>query len=99
MGKFFTVDVSPDIVAGDISTIQAANKSHVDLDANDIIFDWTAVDVPKGGCMLRSITAIVNAEDGAYGSGSLTSYHLIFAKSVNACSLLAIKVTISSVMI
>jgi hypothetical protein len=83
MGKFFTVDVSPDIVAGDISTIQAANKAHVDLDANDIIFDWTAVDVPKGGCMLRSITAIVNAEDGAYGSGSLTSYHLIFAKSVN----------------
>jgi len=83
MGKFFTVDVSPDIVAGDISTIQAANKAHVDLDANDIIFDWTAVDVPKGGGMLRSITAIVNAEDATYAAGSLTSYHLIFAKSVN----------------
>lgn len=83
MGKFFNVNVKPDIVAGDISTIQAANKAHVDLDANDIIFDWTAVDVPKGSCLLRSITAIVNAEDGAYAAGSLTSYHLIFAKSVN----------------
>jgi len=83
MGKFFNVDVSPDIVAGDISTIQAANKADVDVGAGDIIFDWAAVDVPKGSSMLRSITAIVNAEDGAYGAGSLTNYHLIFAKDVN----------------
>lgn len=83
MGKFFTVDVSPDIVAGDISTIQAANKADVDVGAGDLIFDWTEVEVRKGGCMLRNITAIVNGEDGAYGAGSLTNYHLIFAKSVD----------------
>ena len=83
MGKFFNVDVKPDIVAGDISNIIASNKAHVAVDANDIIFDWTAVDVPKGASMLRSITAIVNSQDGAYGSGDLTDYHLIFAKSVN----------------
>ena len=83
MGKFFNVDVNPDIVAGDISTVQNANKTHLDIGAGEIIFDWTAVDVPKGGGMLRSITAIANAEDGAYGAGSLTTFHLIFAKSVN----------------
>ena len=77
MGKFFNVDVNPDIVAGDIST------AFGDIGANDIVFDWTAVDVPKGASMLRSVSAFVNAEDGAYGSGSLTDYELIFAKSVD----------------
>ena len=77
MGKFFNVDVVPDIVNGDIS------EAFGDIAGNDIVFDWTAVNVPKGGCMLRSVTAFVNAEDGAYGSGSLTDYELIFAKSVD----------------
>ena len=86
MGKFFTVDVKPDIINGDISDIKAAgapaSTGNTDVGAGDLIFDWTAVDVPKGGCMLRSVTAIVNAEDAAYGAGSLTDYHLIFAKSI-----------------
>ena len=83
MGKFFNVDVKPDIVAGDISTVIDSDKTHLDIGAGEIIFDWTPVDVPKGASMLRSITAIVNSEDGAYTSGDLTDYHLIFAKSVN----------------
>ena len=83
MGKFFNVDLNPDVVADDISVLIATNKAHVDVAANDIIFNWQAIDVPKGGCMLRSISAIVNGEDGAYGSGSLTDYELIFAKSVD----------------
>ena len=83
MGKFFTVDVSPDIVAGDISNVQGADKSDLDIASRDILFDWTAIDVPKGGCMLRSITAIANAEDGVYASGSLADLHLFFARSVD----------------
>ena len=79
MGKFFTVDVLPDCIAGDISD----NTGTDDIGAGDIIFGWTAVDVPKGSCMLRSITATVNAEDGAYGSGSLTDLELLFAKSID----------------
>ena len=82
MGKFFTVDVKPDIINGDVSNVQAANKDHVDIDASDLIFDWTEVDVPKGSCMLRSVTGIVNGEDGAI-AGSRTDYVIIFAKSVN----------------
>ena len=83
MGKFFTVDVSPDIVAGTIANVQQADKNDLDIGAREILFDWTAIDVPKGGCMLRSITAIANAEDGVYGSGSLADIHLYFARSVD----------------
>mgnify|MGYP003124790764 CR=1 FL=1 len=83
MGKFFNVNLNPDVVASDISSHIATNKTNTDIAANDIIFDWHAIDVPSGSCMLRSISAIVNAEDGAYGAGSLTDYELIFAKSVD----------------
>ena len=62
MGKFFNVDLNPDVVAEDISVLIATNKTHTDVAANDIIFNWQAIDVPKGGCMLRSISAIVNGK-------------------------------------
>ena len=78
MGKFFNVDVVPDCIGGDVS-----DNNGGDVGGGDIIFDWTAVDVPKGSCLLKSVVAYVNAEDGAYGSGSLADYELIFAKSVN----------------
>ena len=83
MAKFFTVDVKPDIVNGDVSNIQQSDKNDLDVGAGDLIFDWTEVKVPKGGCILRSINAIVNAEDGAFASGSLTNYEIIFAQAVN----------------
>ena len=75
---YFNVDVIPDCIAGDVS-----DNNGGDVGSGDIIFDWTAVDVPKGSCLLKSVVAYVNAEDGAYGAGSLTDYELIFAKSVN----------------
>ena len=74
MGKYFNVDVVPDCIAGDVS-----DNNGGDVGAGDIIFNWTAVDVPKGGSAIVSISAVVNAEDGAYGSGSLTDYELMFA--------------------
>ena len=76
---YFNVDVIPDCIAGDVSD----NNGGTDVGGGDIIFGWTAVDVPKGACLLKSVVAYVNAEDGAYGSGSLTDYELVFAKSVN----------------
>jgi len=79
MGKYFNVDVAPDCIAGDVSD----NNGTDDIGAGDIIFNWTAVDVPKGGSAIVSISAVVNAEDGAYGSGSLTDYEFMFAKSIN----------------
>ena len=78
MGKFFNVDVIPDCIAGDISD----NPGSSDIQGGDVIFGWTAVDVPKGSCMLRSIVATVNGEDGAI-AGSLTDLELLFAKSID----------------
>tara|TARA_R100000541_G_scaffold24330_1_gene34090 strand:- start:210 stop:1001 length:792 start_codon:yes stop_codon:yes gene_type:complete len=78
MSKYFNVDVIPDCIAGDVS-----DNNGGDVGGGDVIFNWTAVDVPKGSCLLKNITAYVNAEDGAYGAGSLTDYEIVFAKSIN----------------
>jgi len=78
MSKFFTVDVLPDCINGDVSD----NNGTADVGAGDIVFDWTAVDVPKGSCLLRSITAFVNGENGAI-AGSAVDYELLLAKSKN----------------
>jgi len=78
MRQFLTVDVIPDCIAGDVSD----NNGSVDIGVGDVIFDWTAIDVPVGSGMIQSISAIVNAEDAAYGSGSLTDYELLFARSL-----------------
>ena len=78
MAKFLTVDVIPDCIAGDVSD----NNGTADIGAGDVIFDWTAVDVPVGSGMIQSFSAIVNAEDATYGSGSLVDYEILLAKSV-----------------
>jgi len=78
MGKYFNVDVIPDCIAGDISDNNGTN----DIGAGDVLFNWTAVDVPKGSSMLRSIAAYANGEDGAIAN-STSDIELVFAKSVN----------------
>ena len=78
MGKFFNVDLNRDIVDGDVS-----EANGTDICAGDLLFDWQAIDVPKGGSLLKSITAYANAEDGAYAAGSLVDIELVFARSVN----------------
>ena len=78
MSKYFAVNVIPDCIAGDVSN----NNGTADVIAGSVIFDWTAVNVPVGSGMIQSISAIVNAEDATYGSGSLTDYELLFAKSL-----------------
>ena len=83
MGKFFTVEVLGDIVNGDVSNVQNANKGHLDISAGDVLFDWTPVDVPKGTNMLRSIIMTVNGEDASSHGTGLSGYQLLFAKSNN----------------
>jgi len=78
MAQFLTVDVIPDCINGDVSD----NNGTVDIAAGDVIFDWTPVDVPAGSGMIQNFSAIVNAEDAAYGSGSLTDYEILFARSL-----------------
>ena len=88
MNKYFNVDVIPDCIAGDVSE----NNGTANIGAGDILFDWTAVDVPKGSSMLRSIAAYANGEDGAIAN-STSDIELVFAKSVNGVAPPSIGVT------
>tara|TARA_R100000808_G_C2117797_1_gene129900 strand:- start:383 stop:1159 length:777 start_codon:yes stop_codon:yes gene_type:complete len=81
MGKFFTVEVKPDIVGGDISDVIADDKTDAPFSAGDVLFDWHAFDIPKGSAKLESVCAYVMGEDG--GQQADTDIHLVFAKTVN----------------
>jgi hypothetical protein len=83
MKNFFTVDVIPDIVNGDVSNIIASNKAHIDIGINDILFDWTAVDIPRGTSVLRTVYALVNGEDSSTHASGKSGISLFFAKSTN----------------
>ena len=78
MGKFFSVDANPDCIGGAV----ANNNGTDDVGAGDIIFNWTALDVPNGTSMLRSILAVANGEDGAI-AGSAVDIEILFAKSID----------------
>ena len=85
MGKFFTVTAIPDVINGDISVHVGGTAGSpavaTDMDADDLVFDWVAVDVPKGTNLLRSVSVWINGEDG--GVDDLESYEFIFAKAVD----------------
>ena len=78
MGKFFSVTLNPDCINGDVSN----NNGTADVGGGDVIFDWTAVDVPNGTSMLRSILAVSNGEDGV-NSQSAIDVEILFAKSID----------------
>ena len=57
MGKFFNITVKPTIKASDQHTGAFA--------AGDLLWDWHAFDMPKGGACLRGVTALVRGVNGA----------------------------------
>tara|TARA_R110002020_G_scaffold70698_1_gene183380 strand:+ start:61 stop:894 length:834 start_codon:yes stop_codon:yes gene_type:complete len=89
MGKYFTKTVVPDCVMGDLSDFYTGGDG-VNLAANDLIADWTAVDIPKGTCLLRSISLICNTPDGG-ATKPATDFVLVFAKDVNGNAPTSIK--------
>ena len=76
--KFFQTVFKPDLVDGDISKLIAANKTDAPFAAGDILFDWHAIDVPKGSKKLVSATAYMVGEDG--GVQANKDWWLVFAK-------------------
>ena len=79
--KYFTVEVKPDIVMGDVSDVYASDDG-IDLNPDDLISDWTAVDVPRGANAIRNLSLIVNNADGG-NVNPATDFVLIFAKEAN----------------
>jgi len=75
---YFTVEVKPDMGADGATT--ALSTTFTD---KDLLFDWYAFDVPKGGSRLLSITTIVRGLNGAAQLGGTTEdIELIIAKDV-----------------
>jgi len=50
-------------------------------DAGDVLFDWYAFEIPKGGCALKTLNVIVPGTDTAAAAG--IDMELFFATSVN----------------
>ncbi len=62
--------------------------------AGDVLFDWHALEIPKGGCAIRSVTAVVQGTNGAAANDKNMS--LIFAKSVDGVAPPALPVSNSA---
>ena len=87
--KYFQVTIAPDCIMGDISDLFTSDDG-VDLSANDLIADWTEVDIPRGANLLKNITMVINNPDA--GAVNLASdFVLLFAKSVNGVAPASIK--------
>tara|TARA_R100000700_G_scaffold22662_1_gene29435 strand:- start:332 stop:1060 length:729 start_codon:yes stop_codon:yes gene_type:complete len=72
MGKYFTVTVKPTITAS-----KQALGAFADF---DVLFDWTAFDVPRGACKLINTAMFSRGADGVINSHAV---HLYFGKSTN----------------
>ena len=72
MGKYFNVVVKPTILASKLATVYSSG---------DLVFDWHAVDVPKGASKLMGVTAIMRQKHGT--AANEHPFHLVYAKSIN----------------
>jgi len=65
MGQFFNVTI-PIEVSG-------SKQDDGAFAVGDLIADWTSFNIPKGGAVLRGVTAVINGKDGAnQDAGDLT---------------------------
>lgn len=60
--KYFTVKVKP--------LVPASEQHNGAYAAGDVLADWFAFDMPKGGAALRSVTAIIRGNDGSAQANS-----------------------------
>ena len=72
---YFTVEVKP--------LIPASTQDTAVFTAGDLLFDWVGFEIPRGGCAIRSISAIMNGKDSAASNNSQKDWSLVFGKSVN----------------
>jgi len=74
MGQFFNVTVKPIITASLQHTAAFAD--------GDVLFDWTAFNIPKGAAKLTNVTMLIRGTDGAPQTARDINFY--FAKSRDA---------------
>ena len=70
--KYFTVTVKP--------TIAASKQKLGAFTGNDVLFNWTEFDIPKGAARLIGVTTLVRGTDGVAQEKAID---LMFAKTIN----------------
>ena len=78
---YFQKTFRPDIIDGDVSKVIQSSKADLAFAANDLLFDWIAVDVPLGTDAIVDGFVHMYGEDG--GAQTNCDFHLIIAKSNN----------------
>jgi len=81
--KFFTATAKPIITA---SIQYGGTPGTTDFANGDVLFDWTAFDIPKGSCLLRSVTTLVRPKGDATPTDNRFPFELVFS-STNTVSL------------
>ena len=51
---------------------------------NDILFDWTPIEIPSGTCVLKTIQGTIIGIDGS--TGNAADFQLFFAKSIDGAA-------------
>ena len=72
---YFTVEVKPTIPASHL----AGNSSVYAI--KDVLFDWTAFQIPKGAASLMGITVVMRGKNGAVQGAHDVDF--FFAKTIN----------------
>jgi len=70
-GKYYSTKVRP--------TIPASSQNAAAYTAKDVLFGWTAVQIPRGSARLISVTAIVRGKGDANGTANPFAMDLWFA--------------------
>ena len=73
MGRFFTVEKKIEV---------AASKQHAaKFVQGDVIADWQPIQIPKGSCILRSLTFMVRPKGDAAPTPNSFPYDIVFSKT------------------
>tara|TARA_R110001592_G_scaffold103947_1_gene292554 strand:- start:357 stop:1157 length:801 start_codon:yes stop_codon:yes gene_type:complete len=77
--KYFQKTIRPDIINGDVSAVIQGSGNDKPFGAGDILFDWQAVDLPKGTDAIVDACIHMYGEDG--GATPAKDMYLIVAKT------------------
>ena len=64
-----------------VKPIITATTQNTQFANNDLLFDWTAFDLPKGSSLLKNIAAVVRHADTA--AQTMQHVHVFFARSID----------------
>ena len=78
---YFNVKFRPDMIKGDTTQLVADNGDQAAFASGDVLFDWHAIDIPKGSAHIKGITVVMNGSNG--NRQTERDIEFVFAKSID----------------